>query len=157
MALDIPLLTVQSSPAEFLRALSTTGFLHLALPTEGSLTAADVAKQFSVSSHLYDDVSLAERERFSRDEDANFNGHSGVGSTYLNREGGQQKADWKEGFGYGRFPEGASWDQKLPEGMEKHREEMQSFQDGCYDLMLMVLDKLSLAFDVGFCKHHEPR
>lgn len=149
MALDIPLLTLESSPAAFLRALSTTGFLHLALPAKGNLTAVDVKKQFAVASHLYNEISLAERERYSRDEDANFNGYFGLGSTYLNREGGQQKADWKEGYGYGRFPEGANWDQDLPEGMENNRGDMKSFQDGCYELMLLVLDKLSEAFDVG--------
>ena len=149
MAPAIPLLTLDSSPADFLQALSTSGFLQLTLPAEGPLTAADVKTQFVVASHLYDDTLKTERELYPRDEDANFNGYSGLGSTYLNREGGQQKADWNERFGYGRYPEGTNWDQKLPGQLEKNREHMQSFQNGCYELMLLVLDKLSLAFDVG--------
>lgn len=149
MAPEIPLLTLEDSPAAFLAALSTTGFLHLSLSDDGPVSQSTVRQQFGVSSTLYDEITLAEREAFSRDDDTNYNGHSGVGSTYLNREGGQQKADWKEGFGFGRFQEGGSWDQKLPGAMELHRKEMENFADGCYELMLRVLDKLSVAFNVS--------
>ncbi|KAF2099945.1 Clavaminate synthase-like protein [Rhizodiscina lignyota] len=147
MAADIPLLSLASSPEEFLKAMSSTGFLHLSL-VDSPVPPSAVRKAFSTSSVLYDEISLEERCRFSRDDDNNFNGHTGVGSTYLNREGGQQKPDWKEGFGYGRFKPGQDWDQRMPQRLEQRRSEMAAFADGCYELMLLVLDKLSLAFNL---------
>jgi isopenicillin N synthase-like dioxygenase len=150
MAPEIPLLSLSDPPAAFLAALGSTGFLHLELGDDANMpiSATMVQRTFELSSQLYDTISLAERARFSRDDDANFNGHSAVGSTYLNREGGQQKPDWKEGFGYARFPPGESWTQRLPDVLEARRAELEAFSNACYDLMLKVLDKLSLAFEL---------
>lgn len=145
----IPLLSLRDPPAAFLSALSDTGFLHLSLLEDkgNPLSPAAVKHAFALSSVLYDEVSLAERCEFTRDESAN--GHTATGSTYLNREGGQEKPDWKEGFGYGRFEPGQTWDQKLPAKLEERRDELEQFWEGCTELMMMVLDKLSLAFDVS--------
>lgn len=145
---EIPLLSLSDEPSVFLSALSTTGFLHLSLSDSrnSALQPSTVKRAFAISSLLYDNTSLSEREKFSRDDDTNFNGHTGVGSTYLNREGGQQKADWKEGFGYGRFQPYGKWDQKLPQEIEGHSADMAAFAEDCYALMLRVVDKLSLAF-----------
>jgi len=150
MAPEIALLSLSDSPSAFLSALSSTGFLHLSLADNANipLSQSSVQRAFAISSQLYDKIPLAERARFSRDNDTNFNGHSAVGSTYLNREGGQQKPDWKEGFSYARFPPGESWTQQLPDALEGCRADMEAFSDGCYDLMLKVLDKLSLAFEL---------
>ena len=150
MTPKIETLSLSDSPASFLCALSSTGFLHLMLPEDSDieLSASMVRRMFNVSSELYDTIPLAERSRFCRDDDADFNGHSAVGSTYLNREGGQQKPDWKEGFSYARFPPGESWTQKMPDVLEARRAELEDFSDACYGLMLKVLDKLSLAFDL---------
>jgi len=150
MDANIPLLSLNDAPEAFLSALSSTGFLHLSLDEAASsaLTQDGVDKAFALSAVFYDQVSPEERARFSRDDDGDFNGYSASGSTYLNREGGQQKPDHKEGFGYARYQPGASWTQKLPDKLEERRKELLAFSDGCYDLMLMVLDKLSLAFEM---------
>jgi isopenicillin N synthase-like dioxygenase len=147
---QIPLLSLSDSPAAFHSALGSTGFLHLKLDDDESVTLSPpmVRNLFDISSELYETSPLAERARFSRDDDANFNGHMAMGSIYLNREGGQQKPDWKEGFSYARYPEGESWTQKLPGVLEARRVELEAFSDACYDLMLHVLDKLSLAFEL---------
>jgi isopenicillin N synthase-like dioxygenase len=151
MALKIPLLSLSDSPSAFLSALSSTGFLHLSLGDDASKFVSQqmVERAFENSSQLYDVSPLADRMRFPRDDDTNFNGHFAVGSTYLNREGGQQKPDWKEGFSYARYPVGESWTQGLPDILEKRRSELEAFSDGCYNLLLAILDKLSLAFELS--------
>jgi isopenicillin N synthase-like dioxygenase len=150
MASEIPL-SLADSPSAFLSALSSTGFLHLSLGDDTSRFVSQrmVDRAFENSSQLYDVSPLADRMRLPRDDDTNFNGHFAVGSTYLNREGGQQKPDWKEGFSYGRYPVGESWSQGLPDILEKRRSELEAFSDGCYNLMLAILDKLSLAFELS--------
>ena len=83
MSADIPLITLESSPREFLAAASSTGFLHLSL--DGSPMSPDLVRTaFSIS----------------------------------------------------------------PKRLEERRTEMAEFFDACYELELLVLDKLSAAFDV---------
>lgn len=142
---SIPLLYLhKSSPADFLSALSTTGFIHLSL-SGSPIAAVDVARAFSISSYLYDVLPASERARFPRDTDPDFNGYCPLGSTALNAEGGQKRADWKEIFGFGRYqPPKTCSDQGLPAGVD--RAGLEEFQSRCYDLVLQILDKLSLAF-----------
>ncbi|EIN07875.1 Clavaminate synthase-like protein [Punctularia strigosozonata HHB-11173 SS5] len=143
----IPLLSLStSSPAQFLEVLSSTGFLHLSL-ADTPVKPSDVAGAFAISSYLYDALPLSERLKYPRDKDPDFNGLAPLGTTALNAEGGQKRADWKEVFGYGRYsPPKTRSDQELPEGVD--REALEGFHAKCYELMLMLLDKLSLAFDL---------
>jgi isopenicillin N synthase-like dioxygenase len=155
----IPLLDLEhSSPQQFLESLSSPGFLHLSLANT-PVTPADVVDAFAISSQLYDALPPSERLKYLRDDDPDFNGLAPLGTTALNAEGGQKRADWKEVFGYGRYvPPRTQSDQALPHGID--REGLETFQTKCYELMLIVLDKLSLAFELPsdfFRKRHAQR
>lgn len=145
-SLNIPLISLSKSvPADLLDAMATSGFLHLDL--EGTnLSALDVQKAFDLSAYYYN-IPEVERKRFPRDED--YNGLVALGNSALAAEYGQSRADWKEGFGYGRFsPPKTRSDQALPAQMDSKREELQWFWEQCYELMLRILDMLARAFQV---------
>lgn len=148
----IPLISLsESSPADLLRALETTGFIHLSLSEHTPITPSDVHRAFELSDYYYT-IPENERKKFPRDSD--FNGLQALGESALaaERKEGQLNADWKEGFGYGRYDVNSGKlksDQPLPEAMEDKREKLEEFWRGCYELMLRVLDMLSEAFEVG--------
>lgn len=148
----IPLLSLSdSSPADFLAALSSTGFIHLSLVDPLSpVHPTSVRSAFSLSDALFSDCPVEERAKFPRTEDPDLNGYMALGTTALNREGGQKAGDWKETFGYGRSDVSVDKSpQGLPKPLDERREELEEFHRRCYELMLLILDKVSLAFDVS--------
>lgn len=151
--IDIPLISLsKSTPSDLLRALETTGFIHLSLSDTTAVTPSSVKRAFEISEYYY---SIPENERRKFPRDGDFNGLQAVGESALaaERKGGQINADWKEGLGYGRFDVESGKvrsDQPLPEAMEGMREELELFWRSCYELMLEVLDMLSEAFEVCF-------
>ncbi|KAH8647292.1 hypothetical protein BX600DRAFT_443497 [Xylariales sp. PMI_506] len=140
---EIPLISLLSStPAEVLHALSTVGFIHLALEGTG-LAQADVDRAFELSALIHS-VPVEERAGFLKDERGN--GYLGINGSLDERT---QKADLKESFIWGRFSSRAgetATTQRLPKNTEQYRQEIIDFDNKCFETSLKVLDILSLAF-----------
>lgn len=143
---EIPLISlVTSTPAEVLDALSTVGFIHLALDGTG-LTQADVDRAFELSGLIH---SVPSEDRAGFLKDAIGNGYLGMQGSLDERT---TKTDFKEAYIWGRFKatEGVTGTtQTLPPTIEQHRQEIAGFDDKCFEASLKILDILSLAFQVS--------
>ena len=142
---EVPLLSlIKSTPEDVLAALSTIGFIHLDLDGTG-ISQEEVDRAFQIS-NLIHSVPLDQRTDYTKD--ARGNGYFPMKGSLDERS---SSTDFKESYVWGRFKASAEEtksQQVLPDAIGALRDEIEEFDNKCFEASLRVLDMLSQALSV---------